>query len=49
MYEWDLGFRLSLLGSHYISTNLIFYYQTKKSTYFVFNGTSFGSFYSKLW
>ena len=23
MYEWDLGFRLSLLGSHYISTNLI--------------------------
>ena len=22
MYEWDLGFRLSLLGSHYISTNL---------------------------
>lgn len=25
MYEWDLGFRLSLLGSHYISTNLIFY------------------------
>ena len=31
MYGWDLGFRLSLLGSHYVSTNLIFYYETKKS------------------